>query len=112
MLEQLLFAFSTYLHSSQFRDLAMHVDFPKAYTRDRKLALPAVLALLLSGMRKCIQAELDEFLGHLEQRAQPMHHVSQRAFFSARAKLSATANFPSCQCAVSIGAMPTPSSSR
>lgn len=87
----------------------MHVDFPKAYTRDRKLGGAGLTserhAQMYSGRTRRV-------LGHLEQRAQPMHHVSQRAFFSARANLSATANFPSCQCAASIEAMPTPSSSR
>jgi len=91
MLKQLLLAFSEYLHSSQFRDLARHPDFPNAFIRDRKLPLPALLAVLLSGMRKSIQAELDEFFAHLEQRAQPVRHVSQRAFFGARAKLNASA---------------------
>jgi hypothetical protein len=91
MFEQLLLAFSEYLHSSQFRDLARHPDFPNAFTRDRKLPLHALLAVMLSGMRKGIQAELDEFFAHLEQRAQLVRHVSERAFFSARAKLSATA---------------------
>lgn len=36
MLEKVLLAFSTYLHSSQFRDLAKHVDFPNTFTRDRR----------------------------------------------------------------------------
>lgn len=91
MLQQLLRAFSEYLHSSQFRDLARHPDFPNAFTRDRKLPLHALLAVLLSGMRKSIQAELDEFFAHLEQRAQLARHVSEHAFFGARAKLTATA---------------------
>ena len=91
MLEPLLLAFSEHLHSGQFRHLARHPDFPNAFTRDRKLPLPALLAVLLSGMRKGIQAELDEFFAHLEQRAQLERHVSERAFFSARAKLSPTA---------------------
>ena len=91
MLQQLLLAFSDYLHSNQFRDLARHPDFPCAFTRERKLPLPALVAVLLSGMRKSIQAELDEFFAHLEQRAQLARHVSERAFFSARAKLRASA---------------------
>lgn len=91
MLEQLLLAFSEYLHSSQFRDLARHLGFPNAFTRDRKLPLHALLAVMLSGMRKGVQAELDEFFAHLEQRAQLERHVSERAFFSVRAKLDAGA---------------------
>lgn len=61
MSEQLFLAFSTCLHSSQFRDLARHVDFPNAFIRDRKQPLPALLALFLSGMRKSIQAERRRF---------------------------------------------------
>ena len=91
MLEPLLLAFSDYLHSNQFRDVARHPGFPNAFTRDRKLPLPTLLAVLLSGMRKGVQAELDEFFAHLEQRAQLERHVSERAFFSARAKLDAGA---------------------
>jgi hypothetical protein len=78
MLEQLLLAFSEYLRSNQFRDLARHPDFPNAFTRDHKMPLHALLAMLLSGMRKGIQAEL-------------VRHVSERPFFSARTKLGATA---------------------
>jgi len=91
MLQQLLPAFSEYLHSSQFRDAARHPDFPNAFTRERKLPLPTLVAVLLSGMRKNIQSELDEFFAHLEQRAQLAREVSERAFYGARAKLSATA---------------------
>lgn len=90
-LQQLFIDFSEYLHSSHFLALARDTRFPKAFSRDRKLPLPALIALLLSGMRKNIQAELDEFFVHLEQQAQLARHVSERAFFSARAKLAATA---------------------
>jgi hypothetical protein len=90
-LQQLFIAFSEYLHSSHFLASARHTSFPNAFSRDRKLPLPALIALLLSGMRKNIQAELDEFFVHLEQQAQLARHVSERAFFSARAKLAATA---------------------
>jgi len=41
-------------------------------------------------MRKGIQAEFDEFFFLIEQRAQLERHVFERAFFSARAKVSAT----------------------
>lgn len=46
---------------------------------------------MLTGMRKCIQTELDEFYAHLQQQAQLVRHVSEQAFSKARAKLSATA---------------------
>lgn len=91
MLHQLLLSFTEYLHSSQFRDQARHPDFPHAFTRERKLPLHALVAMLLSGMRKNVQSELDEFFAHLEQAAQLSRHVSERAFFGARAKLGAMA---------------------
>jgi hypothetical protein len=46
---------------------------------------------MLTGMRKSVQTELDEFFAHLKQQAQLVHHVSEQAFAKARAKLSATA---------------------
>jgi hypothetical protein len=88
---QLLLAFSEYLLSRQFGDLARHPDFPNAFTRERELPLHVLVAVLLSGMRKSIQAELDEFFDDLEQRAQLAHHVSERAFLGTRAKLTASA---------------------
>jgi len=62
-----------------------------AFTRSRKLPLPALVALLLTGMRKSVQAELDEFFAHLNQKAQLVRHVSAQAFALARAKLSVNA---------------------
>ena len=53
--------------------------------------LAALVALMLSGMRKSIQSELDEFFAHLENRAQLVRKVSEQAFAQARAKLSITA---------------------
>jgi hypothetical protein len=46
---------------------------------------------MLSGMRKSVQTELDEFFAHLKEQAQLVHHVSEQAFAKARAKLSTTA---------------------
>jgi hypothetical protein len=82
---------SAYLQSAEFRLLAIHGDHPTAFTRQRKLPLAALVALLLSGMRKSVQAELDEFFAHLRQQAQLVRHVSEQAFAQARAKLSITA---------------------
>ena len=87
----LLSEFSTYIKSSQFLELARHPEHARAFTRERKLPLPALVAVMLSGMRKSIQAELDEFFAHLDQQAQLVRDVSDRAFRRARAKLSATA---------------------
>ena len=79
------------LHSAEFLSHAAHPDHPAAFTRQRKLPLPALVALMLSGMRKSIQSELDEFFAHLSNRAQLARTVSEQAFAQARAKLSLTA---------------------
>lgn len=79
------------LRSDEFLLHAAHPDHPGAFTRQRKLPLPALVALMLSGMRKSIQAELDEFFAHLNNRAQLVRKVSEQAFAQARAKLSSTA---------------------
>ena len=46
---------------------------------------------MLTGMRKSVQTELDEFFGHLQQQAQLTHQVSAQAFAQARSKLATTA---------------------
>ena len=79
------------LRSAEFLLHAAHPDHPTAFTRQRKLPLPALVALMLSGMRKSIQSGLDEFFAHLSQRAQLVRKVSEQAFAQARAKLSLTA---------------------
>ena len=79
------------LHSAEFLLHAAHPDHPNAFTRQRKLPLPALVALMLSGMRKSIQSELDEFFAHLNNQAQLVRQVSEQAFAQARAKLSLTA---------------------
>ncbi len=79
------------MHSPQFRDQACHADAGNAFVRRRKLPLPALVAVMLSGMRKSVQTELDEFFAHLKEQAQLVHHISEQAFAKARAKLSTTA---------------------
>lgn len=79
------------LRSAEFLLHAAHPDHPSAFTRQRKLPLPALVALMLSGMRKSIQSELDEFFAHLNNQAQLSRKVSEQAFAQARAKLSLTA---------------------
>lgn len=39
-----------------------------------------LVAVMLSGMRKSVQTELDGFFAHLEQQAQLVRHVSEQAF--------------------------------
>ncbi|OHV94938.1 hypothetical protein AKG95_21825 [Janthinobacterium lividum] len=90
-LASLLSNFTCHLHSNQFLDHARHPDHPTAFQRRRKLPLPALVALMLTGMRKSVQTELDEFFAHLRQQAQLVHAVSAQAFAQARAKLAATA---------------------
>jgi hypothetical protein len=83
--------FSAHLHSAEFHQSAIHRDYRNAFSRQRKLPLPALVAVLVSGMRKSVQAELDEFFAHLRQQAQLVRHVSEQAFAQARAKLSSAA---------------------
>lgn len=90
-LSSLYAAFAEHLQSPQFHAQARHADYPNAFCRERKLPLPSLLATMLGGMRKSVRAELGEFFGHLQQQAQLVHHVSERAFARARAKLAATA---------------------
>lgn len=79
------------LQSAEFLRSARHPEHPTAFTRRRKLPVTALVALMLSGMRKSIQAELDTFFAHLQQQAQLLRHVSEQAFALARSKLSLTA---------------------
>ena len=73
------------IRSAEFLLHAAHPEHPNAFTRQRKLPLPALVALMLSGMRKSIQSELDELFAQLN------NQVSEQAFAQARAKLSLTA---------------------
>lgn len=91
--DSLLGAFSAHLMSEQFYQTARDKTCPNAFSRTRKLPLHALVAMLLCGMKKSIQAELGEFFAHLQQQAQLVHHVSAQAFAKARANLAATAIF-------------------
>jgi len=82
----------THLQSSEFLATAPHPLHPTAFTHQRKLPLPALVALLLTGMRKNVQGELDEFFAHLRQQSQLVHQVSAQAFAQARARLSVAAS--------------------
>ena len=83
--------FAARLCSSEFLDDARHADHPTAFSRCRKLPLATLVAIMLTGMRMSVQAELDTFFAHLRQQAQLVHAVSEQAFAQARAKLSLTA---------------------
>ena len=90
-LPSLFSAFSQFLRSPEFRNLACHAEAGNAFVRRRKLPLPALVTVMLSGMPKSVHSELDEFVAHLESQAQLTRHVTEQAFAKARAKLSTTA---------------------
>src|ERR1700675_684617 len=89
-LSTLLADLAAHIQTDQFRQLACDPAHPTAFQRRRKLPLPALIALMLTGMRKSVQTELDEFFGHLQQQAQLLQ-MSGRAFAQECAKLSTTA---------------------
>ena len=72
--------FAARLCSAEFLLDARHPDHPKAFSRSRKLPLATLVAVMLTGMRMSIQAELDTFFAHLRQQAQLVHEVSEQAF--------------------------------
>ena len=76
-LSRLCASFTEYLHSDHFLQRARHAEFPRAFSRERKLPLPARVASLVSELCKSVQAELDEFFGHLQQQAALVRHVSR-----------------------------------
>ena len=90
-LASIFFDLATHMQSAEFLLQARHPAHPKAFTRQRKLPLSALVALMLSGMRKSLQAELDVFFAHLRQQAQLVRRVPAQAFAQARAKLSLSA---------------------
>lgn len=90
-LATLLADLAAHMQTDPFRQLACDPEHPTAFQRRRKLPLPALIALMLTGMRKSVQTELDEFFAHLQQQAQLLRQVSAQAFAQARAKLSTTA---------------------
>ena len=52
---------AAYIASPEYLLAARHPDQSTAFTRDRKLPLACLVAVLLCGMRMSIQAELDRF---------------------------------------------------
>ena len=74
---------AAYIASPEYLFAARHPDYPTAFTRDRKLpiaSLVAVLlcccaAVLLCCMRMSIQSELDRLFSILRQQAQLVHHA-------------------------------------
>lgn len=83
--------FAEVIASPAFAQLARHPDFPEAFTRVRKLPLPALVATLLVMRSGSQQALLDTFFTDLCRpaggRAGLLRVVSDRAFAKARSHL-------------------------
>ena len=73
--------------SDDFAQIARHPDFPNAFTRNRKLPLPALIGALLSMRNQSQQAMLDGFFASLCGTEGPLREVSARAFARARDRL-------------------------
>lgn len=82
---------SELIASDAFAERARHPDFPRAFTRGRKLPLPALIAALLSMRSGSQQALLDTFFSNLCAAtgggAGLNRSVSDRAFAKARSHL-------------------------
>lgn len=73
--------------SDEFARIARHPDHPKAFTRSRKLPLPALIGALLSMRNQSQQTMLDSFFASICDTACPQREVSDRAFAKARDRL-------------------------
>src|SRR5471032_2765596 len=73
--------------SDEFAQIARHPDHPKAFTRTRKLPLPALIGALLTMRSSSQQAMLDDFFASICDTAAPRREVSDRAFARARDRL-------------------------
>jgi hypothetical protein len=70
--------------SDDFAQMARHPDFPEAFTRNRKLPLPALVGALLSMRNQSQQAMLDDFFASICGTPSALRAVSDRAFAKAR----------------------------
>ena len=66
--------------------MARHPDFPNAFTRNRKLPLPALIAALLTMRHQSQQAMLDAFFGSVSHTHELSRVVSDSAFAKARGR--------------------------
>jgi hypothetical protein len=73
--------------SDDFAQIARHPDFPSAFTRSRKLSLPALIGALLTMRNQSQQAMLDGFFASVCGTECPQRGVSDRAFAKARERL-------------------------
>ena len=60
-----IFALSEHICSNEFVADVRHVLAPQAFTRNRKLPLPKLIAALLSMRSSAVQFALDSFFGSL-----------------------------------------------
>ena len=70
--------------SDEFAQLARHPDHPQAFSRARKLPLPALIGALLTMRNQSQQLTVDGFFGAIGSSALPLCGVSDRAFAKAR----------------------------
>jgi len=77
---------SELIASDEFAQRARHPDFPNAFTRCRRLPLPALIAALLTMRSSSQQVMLDTFFSSLCD-GEPVRGVSDRAFAKARNQL-------------------------
>ena len=75
------------ISSDDFACTARHPDFPKAFTRSRKLPLPALIGALLSMRNQSQQTLLDGFFASVCGAESFVRAVSDRAFAKARDRL-------------------------
>lgn len=75
------------ISSEDFAQIARHPDHPNAFTRCRKLPLPALIGALLSMRNQSQQAMLDGFFASICGTGSALREVSDRAFAKARDRL-------------------------
>jgi hypothetical protein len=73
--------------SDDFARIARHPEFPQAFTRKRKLPLPALIAALVSMRNQSQQAMLDGFFASVYSSSSLVRGLSDRAFAKARDRL-------------------------
>ena len=78
---------SEHIASDSFSELARHPDFPRAFTRSRKLPLPRLIGSLLSMRNQSQQTTLDGFFASVADSSSLRREVSDRAFAKARDRL-------------------------
>ena len=75
------------IHSDEFAQIARHPDSPNAFTRSRKLPLPALIGALVSMRNQSQQTTVDAFFASVCGAQGLVREVSDRAFAKARDRL-------------------------